>query len=207
MTGLPGLDVRFAVKGTPLPKGSMSGFPISRGKCDECKPGQRCARRNCFGGTIVGVSVTDQGDEALKAWQGRIHYAALSARNAARQRIAMPPTAVSLSMVFVFARPDGHWTSKHDLSSDGKARPFPTVKPDADKCARAVLDALTGALAQDDSLVVVARVAQIYAARGGWTGVAVHARQMLSLDAWVEHELAYHNIWTPPAPSRQEPLL
>ncbi len=73
---------------------------------------------------------------------------------------------------------------------------------------RVVQDALTGALVADDAQVVAERPAEVYEdRRGGWTGVVVHARQMLSLDAWVEHELAYHSVWSPPAPSRQEALL
>lgn len=208
MNGLPGLDVRFAVKGTPVPKGSMSGYPIARGRCEECKPGRKCARRNCFGGTIVGVSVTDQGDEALKTWQAQIHYAALSARNAARQREIGRPTALAVSMIFVMPRPASHWTSKGTLSSDGKAQAFPTTKPDLDKMCRACLDAITGVLAADDAQVTVAQLAEVHVTQPkAWTGVVVHARQMLSLDAWVEHELAYHGVWKPPEPSRQSALL
>lgn len=205
-SALPGLDVRFKVQGTPLPKGSMSGFPIDRGPCPECKGGKRCGKRNCFGGRVVGVSVTDQGDAALKAWQGQLHYAALSARNAARQRMIHPPAALAVTLVFVMPRPAGHRTANGDLSADGKTRPFPTTTPDFDKISRTVADAMTEALVLDDKQVVVARIAEVYADRKGWTGATIHARHMLSLDAWVEHELSYHGVWTP-EPDRQGTLL
>jgi crossover junction endodeoxyribonuclease RusA len=49
-------------------------------------------------------------------------------------------------------RPAGHWTKTGKLSS--KATPWPSVKPDADKLLRAVGDALTGVLIEDDARVV-----------------------------------------------------
>lgn len=204
---LPDLDVRFAVRGTPLSKGSMSGFPISRGECTECRPKKPCGRRNCFRGILVGVSVTDQGGPELDVWQQEIHYAALSARNAARQRLVESPGAVAVTLIFVMPRPASHWTALGTLSSGAKERPFPTTKPDLDKMTRVVKDAMTGALVQDDAQVTIARLGEVYADRAGWTGVTVHARRLRSLDAWVEHELAYHGVWSPMEPSRQEALL
>ena len=191
------LDVRFTVEGTPQPKGSMSGFPIARGPCAECLQKKRCGKRNCFGGTIVGVSVTDQGDGALKAWQQLIQVRALSARNAAGQRMVERPNAVNVALVFVMPRPAGHWTNSGTLTPAGRVRMHPTVKPDSDKLTRAVFDALTAALVEDDAMITVSRVAMVHAGWRGWTGVSVHARQFSSHDAWVEQQLGYHGVWKP----------
>jgi Holliday junction resolvase RusA-like endonuclease len=201
------LDVRFVVEGTPVAKGNMSGFPIARGKCSDCKPGKSCRGRSCFGGTIVGVSVTDQGGKELEAWQALIRVRSISARNAAAQRLVARPGAVSLAMVFVLARPGGHWTTGGDLSADGKRMLFPTVKPDDDKIARAVADGLTGALAEDDSQFTVTKISKVYAAQKGWTGVVIHARQVHAHEAWVLETMLGLGVWSPPRPSAQEALL
>jgi Holliday junction resolvase RusA-like endonuclease len=206
MLAKPGLDVRFCVRGIPLAKGNMSGFPVSR-QCKKCLPGRPCGRRFCAGGRTVGVSVTDQGDKALKAWQGLVHYEAISARNKGGYRMLQKPGALAVSMVFVMPRPDRHWNGK-ELTRAGREIEFPTSKPDVDKVCRAILDALTEAVVADDSMVVVAKLAMVYEDRPrGWTGVTVHARHLTSLDAWVEHELAYHGVWSPPSPSRQAGLI
>jgi len=198
VTASPVLDVRFKVEGKPCPKGNMSGFPIDRGRCTTCRPGKPCRARNCFGGRIVGVSITDQGGKELEAWQQLVTVRALSARNVAGQRMVARPGAAEVTMVFVFERPGGHWLPSGTLTAAGRSQPLPTVKPDFDKVARAATDGLTSALVEDDAEVIVARIAKVYAGHKGWTGVAIRARQISSYEAWVEHELAYHGVWTRP---------
>lgn len=201
----PLLDVRFIVKGVPKQKGSMNGFSVMR-NCKRCRAGAPCGNPKCKGGKVAGVAVTDQGDRALKAWQQLVHYEAMSARNKAAQRMLQPPGALAIDLVFVMPRPDGHWKGT-DLTADGLAREFPTVTPDLDKLARACFDGTTAALIADDKMIVLAKLAEVYQdGPRGWTGVVVHARHMLSLDAWVEHELAYHGVWSPPV-RRQVSLL
>lgn len=192
------MDVRFSVEGIPVPKGNMSGFPVDRGPCRACKPGKPCRARNCFVGRAMGVSVTDQGGKELEAWQELTFVRAVSARNAAGMRVIARPNACEVVLVFVMPRPDGHWTPAGALTAAGRERLLPTVKPDVDKMTRAILDGITTALLEDDALVVVARVAEVYAGWKGWTGACVRARQISSMDAWVEHELAYHGVWSPP---------
>lgn len=201
------LDVRFKVEGTPVPKGSMSGFPIDRGPCSECKPGKPCRSRSCFGGRHVGVSVTDQGGKELEAWQELVFVRALSARNAAGARPVVRPGACEVTMVFVMPRPAGLWHPKREgeLSSEGRARVLPSVKPDVDKMVRAVFDGISkAALVEDDAQICVAPIAEVYAGWKGWTGVVVRARQVSSVPAWAVEELAYHCVWQPTA---QEELL
>lgn len=60
-------------------------------------------------------------------------------------------TAVCLRMVFYFAQP-----------ASAKRRFFPTVKPDADKLVRSILDSLTGIVFTDDSQVTDLVVAKRY---------------------------------------------
>lgn len=193
----PALNVRFKVRGTPIQKGSMSGFAVMR-NCKACRAGGRCRNPKCVGGKIPGVAVTDQGDRALKAWQTLVHYEAISARNAAGQRMLKAPGALAITLVFVMPRPAEHWNG-HELSKKGLAREFPVVTPDLDKLTRSILDGLTSALIEDDKMVVLARIAEVYHdSPRGWTGVTVTARHMLTLDAWVEHELEFHGVWRPP---------
>ena len=198
------LDIRFKVDGVPVPKGSMSGFPIARGKCPSCKPGKPCRGRSCFGGTIVGVSVTDQGGKELEAWQELVFVRAMSARNAAGARAVARPGACEISLVFVMPRPAGHWTTAGLLTKEGMNKPMPSVKPDIDKMARATFDGISRALVEDDAQICVAPLAEVYAGLKGWTGVVVRARQVSALPAWALEELGYHGVWSPPT---QEALL
>ena len=60
---------------------------------------------------------------------------------------------VSVVMMFTVARP---------ASVSVKRRPFPIVKPDVDKLARAGLDAMTGIVFSDDAQVIEALVGKVY---------------------------------------------
>ena len=60
---------------------------------------------------------------------------------------------VALEVTFTIARPP---------SVSAKRRPQPTVKPDADKLLRGVLDALKGIVYHDDSQVTKALVRKVY---------------------------------------------
>lgn len=189
------LDVRFFVPGSPVPKGNHAAFPIARGKC-ECK-GAGCRRRNCFGGTIVGTVVTDDKAKELEAWEQYVKVHAISARNAAGARLVEKPNALEVRLVFMFDRPQGHWTSKGQLSADGLRNPLPSVKPDWDKVSRATADALTGALCEDDGQIALAMVSKIYTPDR--PGVVVRARQIGGVADWVLAELAELGIKTPAA--------
>ena len=68
-----------------------------------------------------------------------------------------------VSLGFAFLRPK---------SVSKKKRPYVTVKPDVDKLARAVLDAMTGVVFRDDAQVVKLEVEKQYSAMAG-VGIAV----------------------------------
>jgi Holliday junction resolvase RusA-like endonuclease len=172
---------------------------VAAGECRTCKAKKPCNAKNCFRGLLARAAVTDQQGAELKAWRQLTMVRAMSARNAAGQRLVKRPGALAISIVFVMPRPDGHWTDSGALTSAGRTHLLPTVKPDVDKLTRACLDGcVTGILAEDDAQVVSAPPAKVYANWRGWTGVVVHARQVSGYDAWVERELAHHGVWTAP---------
>lgn len=188
-------EISFMVPRKPVPKGSVNGYPIARGKCEECKPGQRCGRRNCFGGTIVGVSIADGGGKELEAWEGLVRIHATSARNAAGWRLIEKPGAIEVRFVFLRERPDGHLLSSGALSAEGLRNPLPITKPDEDKLARAVQDALTGSIVVDDSQVVSSHVAKAYTA--GKPGLLVQIARISREPEWVLEMLRRHGLAAP----------
>jgi len=91
---------------------------------------------------------------ALRSWRQDI---AARARDAGVELTLEP---VTVRLVFRLQRP---------ASVTEKRRPFPSVKPDLDKLARAVLDALTGITYRDDAQVVRLDTSKVYADRPGLT--------------------------------------
>lgn len=204
---MPGpLDIRFEVEGIPPSKGSLSGFPIDRGACPDCRDKRPCRRtrhpgRTCFGGRIVGVSLTDQGGSELKAWEQLTFVRSLSARNAAAARPIARPGACEVMIGFIMPRPAGHWSpdGAGKLTADGRARDLPSVKPDVDKLSRALIDGLREVVTEDDAQIVVLQAGEVYAPWRGWTGAIVRARQVSTPPQWLIDELVHHGRWTPPA--------
>lgn len=186
------LDVRFFVDGIPVPKGNHDAFPIGRGPCPTCKGTlpKRCGKPNCFGGTIVGTTVTDDKGAELKAWEGVLRIYGISARNRAAAAIVTKPRAVELFLVFLVPRPAGHYTGSGAVSAAGERQPMPVTKPDWDKLSRAACDALTGSLYEDDSQIVAARVSKAYVRPSRKPGVLVRVREVHADPDWVGGELA-----------------
>lgn len=94
-----------------------------------------------------GRVVTTADCKGLAAWTQAVGWAA---------RFAHVPhvpkgTPVSVTVVFQFTRPKAH-----------PLRPHPVVKPDLDKLARALLDALTGVAYDDDAQVVRLCLDKVY---------------------------------------------
>lgn len=101
----------------------------------------------------LGASVT--ADNPRARWvQDGIGYVA----RAAFARVGLYPGGVAISIDVYLARP---------VSVNPRRRPLPTVKPDVDKIARLVLDALTGVAYVDDAAVCTLTIRKRYAdARG-----------------------------------------
>lgn len=70
--------------------------------------------------------------------------------------------ALRVSFIFVVPRPKGHFTTTGSLSAAGRRKPYPTVKPDVLKLARAVEDALSGVVYRDDAQIVDERLVKHY---------------------------------------------
>jgi len=108
--------------------------------------------------TVKGMKPASQGSKVLM--RGRMvesckdlpRWRKLIESTAEALGVGVIPGPVSLSVTFMMPRPAGHWTKTGKLSS--RATPWPSVKPDADKLLRAVGDALTGVLIEDDARVV-----------------------------------------------------
>lgn len=102
--------------------------------------------------------VLDDNDRQLAPWRNKITAAAATAHR-------RPPFDTPLTVKLVFALP-----APLRLPP---GRVLPSVRPDADKLARAALDAMTGIVYTDDSRVCHLDVWKVYAAPGRPAGVAV----------------------------------
>lgn len=127
------------VLGTPAPKGSSRAF---------YKAGMKRA-----------VIVKDN-SERQRGWEASVRFEAQ--RAGAAPHFVERPLAVTIE--FRMARPAGHWAKRGGLKPS--AAPAPATKPDVDKLARATLDALTGAIFDDDSRIVDLVVRKRYAKPG-----------------------------------------
>jgi Holliday junction resolvase RusA-like endonuclease len=127
--------ISFFVAGTPKPQGSKRAL---------MRPGAKHP-------TLV-----ESAGEALKDWRAAVRYAA-----ARQSRAITGPVKVTLA--FRFSRPKSHFgTGRHSHALKQSAPESHTKKPDVDKLARAVLDALTNVAFEDDSCVTVLAATKHY---------------------------------------------
>ncbi len=87
--------------------------------------------------------------------------------------------AVTARLEFGFKRPNGHHTLAGNLSAEGRRQPLPTTRTygDIDKLTRAILDALTGIVYRDDSLVTPVEACKVWAPRPG-VHVVIHQTEV-----------------------------
>ena len=82
--------------------------------------------------------------------------------------------AVALTVELHVERPAGHFTSRGELSAEGRRHPHPErQKPDADNALKLVMDALNTRAWRDDVQVVRAVVSRAWATRAA-TRVEAH---------------------------------
>ena len=91
-------------------------------------------------------------------------------RMAASQAMSGPPTGlpVGVTIECAFARPKSHYrtgANSHALKPNAPYRH--AKKPDAENCAKAVLDALTEIVYEDDKQVACLHVLKLYADEAG----------------------------------------
>lgn len=142
--------VSFRVSGTPVPQGSSRAYVA--------------------GGRARLVSTTS----SLTHWRTSIATVAREAM--AGQAPYTGPVRVSLSFA-PRARPAAHYLPANRTRPQRQLRPdapvWHTSAPDADKLARAALDAMTGVVFTDDRQVAVLHVTTKWPAEGQPTGVWV----------------------------------
>lgn len=145
--------IRLDIVGLPAPKGS--------------------SRAMMRGGHAVNVpSGSNANRDKMRSWNRCIVDACLDYTGA--------PLTGALGLAVVFCMP----RRKGDLTADGRVKAdaplFSTVKPDADKLLRALLDSLTasGRIWTDDAQVAAPIAARIYAPPGSWTGAMLHVARI-----------------------------
>jgi Holliday junction resolvase RusA-like endonuclease len=149
-------EVSFTVFGTPAPQGSK--FATLRG------------------GKLV---VVDDNKKALGDWRKAVEWsAAIAMRGKWDTQYYEGP--VGIEVQFLIARPRGHYrTGRYEHLLRDDAPVHPQVRPDVDKLARAVLDALTIAQAiRDDSRVTDLHAVKSYARRGQQPGALITIREI-----------------------------
>ncbi len=143
--------LELTVPGKPEPQGSVRAFVPQKG-------GQPMHRPD---GSII-VNLTSD-NPALKRWRRDVREAALPLRPVVQRR----GTAVEVDVTFCLARPLNQMgTGRNALVVKDHAPAAPVVLPDVDKLCRALLDALTDVVFEDDSQVVELRARKAYAEPG-----------------------------------------
>lgn len=158
------IDLRGA---EPVPKGSMQGFVVN------WRPGQRERPR---------AIVTDSKGGELKAFERDLRGVAEVEMN----RYGLPcaqEQPFELLLVFYLPRPNGDFTASGELKASARVEPW--TKPDLSKLTRALEDALTGMVWDDDSRIVRTVTEKRYATRerdvGMWIEVRVRPATMREL--------------------------
>lgn len=129
--------IAFTVPGTPQTKGSARAWVNKR----------------------TGRAIVTNDNPKTKSWAGIVSTHAIEAMAGA------PPLTgpVAVHLVFGLQRPKAHFTAR-GLRPDAPS--LVSKKPDADKLARACLDALTAVCFVDDAQVASLLVEKRYAAPG-----------------------------------------
>jgi crossover junction endodeoxyribonuclease RusA len=102
-------------------------------------PAPQGSKRHVGGGVMV------ESCKTVKPWRVMVAQAAVAAG------VTLIRGPVSMSCVFLFVRPKGHYGAKGLKAS---APRWHSVKPDASKLIRSTEDALSGVLFEDDARVV-----------------------------------------------------
>jgi crossover junction endodeoxyribonuclease RusA len=94
----------------------------------------------------IGKGVMIESCANVKPWRLLVAHAAIAAR------VPMLRGPVRLSLVFLFARPAGHYRKDGTLKPSAPA--YHAVRPDGSKLQRSTEDALSGLVIEDDARIV-----------------------------------------------------
>lgn len=122
------------------------------------RPAAQGSKRHVGGGRLI------ESSRQVGPWRDAVRQAAIEAM-AGRPPIDGP---VYLVQVFALPRPKSHYGTGRNSGQVKRGAPHrPPVRPDLDKLARAVGDALTGVCYHDDAQVVNLCAAKYYATSSG----------------------------------------
>jgi len=138
-----GFVLRAEVMGAPLAYGSKRGF---------------------YSPKLKRVMLVNENHENLRTWQDAFRKAMMGARHRGWSIAFNGPKKIALAIYL--ARPKGHYRRDGSLSAAGLRSPYPTRKPDAEKCGRAVADCGTGIWYADDAQLVEWRIQKRWALDG-----------------------------------------
>lgn len=134
-------SVDFFVPGVPRPKGSMRSVVHPK----------------------TGKVITMHSSKTTVTWQAAVCMAA-----AQHWQGAPSERAVSLILALTFQRPKTHYgTGRNSGRLKDSAPKYMLSEPDADKCQRAVFDALTSVVYRDDKQVVHVSATKMYGENPG----------------------------------------
>jgi Holliday junction resolvase RusA-like endonuclease len=148
--------ITFTVRGIPAPQGSKRAF------------------RNKYSGRIQQV----ESSKRVAPWRSDVRDAAIDAVTEDRDGMGWmrdPLTGpVAVALEFRMPRPKGHYGSGRNAAVLRASAPTrPAGKPDVDKLARAILDAITAIVIADDAQVVSLTASKVYADEHRPVGVHV----------------------------------
>jgi Holliday junction resolvase RusA-like endonuclease len=144
--------ISIEVLGTPAPKGSMRAIAV-----------------NGRGRVIAGGSKANQ--RAQYAWTKAIQTAVISSIGDRDGKPYYVDQPLEVHLLFRLVRPSNHY-GKRGLKSGAPLHPM-VMRDDIDKLARSTLDALTGALYDDDGRIVTLVLCKQYAASEALQGVVI----------------------------------
>jgi crossover junction endodeoxyribonuclease RusA len=132
-----------------------------------------------------GKAIITDASKRSRPWKTRVAAAAQDAMNG-RAPLEGP---VYLRLMFGVKRPVKHYKKSGEIGAEGIRRPWPSVKPDAIKLARAVEDALTGIVYRDDAQIVLEAISKHYTGAEGVIIQIIELPAGPALNAWAETSL------------------
>jgi Holliday junction resolvase RusA-like endonuclease len=147
--------IQFRAFGTPKPKGSKRAF------------------NHPATGKVV---MLEQAGQALRDWMSVLNDLAQSGAEEAQADPEFFEGPLEVRIGFIMPRPKAHYRTNGEIKPS--APKWHTKMPDIDKCVRAVLDALTGALFKDDAQIACLFTSQIYESKTERPGAQIIVKKL-----------------------------